>query len=746
MPVTASSAIVTSLAAKTGLSAAVAAFTINTALTVGLTYASSALAQKGLKKQGLAPRDAVVRGGDYPKIVVYGETVVGGVMAYINQRDIGNDDFELWVALVHAGHEVEEILGVYYEDEFLAYGINIDPGGGDVVDSDNWTAVSSGGTYAARCKRFDGTQTAADIEFQGAFDDIGANFILQGYAYTLHRWTLWQGSEEIFKGGEPSNIRARVRGKRLYDPRLGADPNNPAFQAWSDNPILIAADYMLRYMHIRAERFDWDWIGAQATFCEEPVFIPGGTEARYRCNGAVSLGDTHNDNLKKILATCLGHRATVSGKIRITAGYDTTPTVALNESNILFLADGSSINNTVRTAVPREERYNRVTGTYTAESADYVSTEFQPQRDAQLVSRDNGEEIDRQIQLEMVTGEFTAQRLAQYHLQKAREEVSVELSLNWPALRAVAGGFVSMTYDKFGWAAKPFRVESLAIGERGVPITAALKEENGWTDPTAYVETLPDGSVTKPPETTPSISLLTAVGNTGSIEVDWVNPSRSQTWDYVEVYASQDSSWANAQLVADRVTAGQFVHTGGNTFDPILPNDTRYYWARGVRNGVESLRTPNSDVSGVSATAKEFPSQETERNFPLGVFQTGTLTSNQWVNIGPNVIVIIGPNGQLNYSAGGVLDASALNVPVIAVGDCQLRKQDEFGGTNDVLVATLTATVDPGTGDITISDQLNVEVMPSGQERYRYYVRIRNTGPTSNYNALTFGHALQWVA
>ena len=622
-------------AAGGGLTAAgiVLATGLNAALFLGLSAASAALAERELKKAGIAPRDAVVRGGDFPKVIVYGEAVVGGVMTYINQRDVGNDDFELWVALVHAGHESHQILGVYYEDSFIDFSTDLN-GSGDLTDTlSPWYAFSPGGSvYSARMWGYDGTQTGPNTEFQTAFSDITANFILQGYTYTLHRWTLWQGSEEIFKGGEPSNIRARLRGKEVYSPALdttpGANPDNTSYFIWTDNPVLIAVDYMRSYMNIPAARFDWDHVSTQATLAATTVSTPSGNQSRYTCNGAISLGDTHDDNLEKILSCCLGHRSTVNGKIRVTIGGDITPTVSLDETDILAFANDSPTPIVIRQAVPREQRFNTVAGTYFASSAGYTSTEFQPQQDANLVTRDNGEEIERRIDLSMVTDEYQAQRIAQYHLEKADDEVVAEVPLRWSGLRLTPGTYCQVTYDKFNWSNKVFRCEGVKIGEKGVPVTATLREDNGWTDPLTgdYTQVLPDGAVVKPAPVVPAPTNTTASTQPGvpGIIVDFTVPSESETWDEIEVYASPDSSWSNAVKVSFKKRTSPFTHLTTSLIDPIGPGDTRYYWTRALRNGVASIRNPNSDTSNVTATLPEW---SLPNLMPMGYSEFSTINS-----------------------------------------------------------------------------------------------------------------------
>jgi hypothetical protein len=86
---------------------------------------------------------------------------------------------------------------------------------------------------------------------------------------------------------------------------------------------------------------------------------------------------------------------------------------------------------------------------------------------------------------------------------------------------------------------------------------------------------------------------FSSLGISGNL-IEWVNPNDgATTWDWVNVYASATSAWSGATLVASGIRDGQFIHN---------VTGTRYYWVRAERNGVESLREPNSDTSSRVAT------------------------------------------------------------------------------------------------------------------------------------------------
>lgn len=638
---------------------------INTALLVGASFGLAALTRPKLKID--QTKELVVRSGASPKQVVYGEAVVGGVLAYMNQKPIsGNRNYELWACIVHHATEAEDITDLYYDSDELT-------SGGEITWSSNTSDVNSGPWHAddatheaSTVWKFLGTAAQTlPTDFTSAFSELNANHRLRGYAGTIHRWTIFDESEELFAGGQPQNIRAKVRGRKVYDPRLqspiGNDPDAAGALAWTDNPILIAADYCRTFWNFASDRFDWSYIAAQADLCDVLVSVPPSspatTQKRYTCNGAISLGDSHDNNLAAILQTCLGTRTMVNGLIRFTVGGYVTPDVTLDETDIIGPVK-------VRTALPRNERFNRVSGTYVAELDGYTETNYQPVENAAFVTRDNGETITKDIDFSMVVNEYQAQRLAYFALQQSDQQITIELPLRWSGLRLTPGTYVQLTYDKLNYTNKVFRVQQLKIGERGVPVTAVMREDasSAWTDPVVgdYTTKTANGTVVPATPVTPPPTSLAATAEIDGIELSWVNPSQRNNWDYIDVYASETSGWNDSPLTRTRIATGI---TDERYFHRLTNTETRYYWARAVHKGIESDREPNSDTTTITATALN--------QGAVGALDTVRLgPSGEVANeAGDNLADIDLRNDQLVISAfsGGQLANPGFSIPRVGV-------------------------------------------------------------------------------
>lgn len=602
------------LAAGSGFGAAFGA-----SLAVGATYTAAYAATAYTLLEGsqtlLAPdkidpsdqqREVLVRSATQPQSVIYGETVVGGLLAYLNQRkEAGStDNFDLYVAVVHAAHEVESLTDLWYEDDLIEDGVHLNWATGELTGGD-WYATSSG-QVSVEIERHLGTSTqTVSTLLNNAFPtDFTSAHRLRGLCYTVHRFRRFSTSEEIFSGGQPQNIRARIQGKNdVYDQRLdtspGANPDTSSYAAYTTNPVLICQDYLHTYMGIAHDRIDYAFNEAEADHCDEQVEVPPAaspaeTQARFTFNGMLSLGATHSNNVGAILGSCMGRLVKVGGKYRILVGRYRTPTVTIDGLDDVVGPVA------LETAIPRRERFNRIKGTFWSENNSFVESEFIPVEDAGLVTRDNGEEITRSVQYLGVTNEYQAQRLAYLELQQTNRQKVISVPLRWVGLKLTVGTYVEFTYDKFDWTSKVFEVVGLKINpfSDSAPVEAVLREDDSswWADPEVgdYSTRTSTGAITSPaPETNPPTS-LTVTGVNGGISISVTQPDELQ-YDTVRIYASATSAWAGASRIAD-ARASEF-------FLSLAEGTTRYFWARNVLDGVESDRFPDSDTSSVTATA-----------------------------------------------------------------------------------------------------------------------------------------------
>jgi len=167
-----------------------------------------------------AGRTTMVRTAAEPQELVYGQALKSGVFYPITEA--GTNREYIYFALVVAGHEVEELGDVYFNDEVVPL-----DGSGNAI-----------GTYAgyARVRKFLGVGAGErDTDWESEIPSYWTSNHLGKSIARLHIRLKW--SAEKFPTGIP-NVKVMVKGKKVYDPRTETT-------AWSANAALCTADYIM---------------------------------------------------------------------------------------------------------------------------------------------------------------------------------------------------------------------------------------------------------------------------------------------------------------------------------------------------------------------------------------------------------------------------------------------------------------------------------------------------------------------
>jgi hypothetical protein len=181
-----------------------------------------------------------VRSSVAARQIIYGETVVSGVLVAAFSSGADNEYIHLVLAL--AGHEVDEIKTVWFDDT--------------VSTDSRYTGLSRLNTHT-------GTATqAADTDLVSDITEWTTAHQLKGIAYLYARlkWDV-----DVWLRGIP-NIKVLVKGKKIYDPRDGLTD-------WTDNPIICQRDFLLNEFNAASGSVDDTVIAAQANVCDEDVSL-----------------------------------------------------------------------------------------------------------------------------------------------------------------------------------------------------------------------------------------------------------------------------------------------------------------------------------------------------------------------------------------------------------------------------------------------------------------------------------------
>jgi Putative phage tail protein len=321
-----------------------------------------------------------------------------------------------------------------------------------------------------------------------------------------------------------------------------------------------------------------------------PAASPSNFEKRFTCNGVLSTGSSHKDNLDALLSSFDGKLSYTGGQWKIRASVWEASSVSFDEDDLAGAVD-------VRGSSPLSERFNTVRGVFVDPDRDYEVNEFPHVTNSTYVTRDNGVTLTYDLKLPMTNAVYMAQRIGFRLLNQANNQVVVKSKYNARGSKCATGDVVSQTIDELSWSAKTFRaIEWQRNNDSSFDITLREDSSASYDDPivTDYI-TGNGASVTLPSEVVPPPTNFAASSVPYAIRLNWTNPA-TQEFDYIDIYASVDSAWSNAAKIGS-VRTDTYTHNLG-------AGTTRYYWIRARRNnGQVSTRIPDSDTSTVTSTS-----------------------------------------------------------------------------------------------------------------------------------------------
>ena len=419
------------------------------AITAASMAASKLLAPKmpSFSDSSLSDRSQLVRNPISARTIVYGKCRVSGTIVYLSTTGTKNE--YLHIVLTLAGHEVEAIDEVYFNDELVP------------LVSNTPTGFYAGVARVNKKRGVPGDTADADLIADTASLTDGkwtSDHKLSGIAYLYVRLT-WDA--EKFPSGIP-NISAVIRGKKVLDPRT-------ATTAYSANAALCLRDYLTDTslgMGMTAAEVDDTAFGVAATICEEQVQIlplsPTVYENRYEANGVIVTSASPDENIGKLLSAMGGLIAYTGGRIVPYASAYRIPTVTLTEKHFV-----GPIN--VQTRTSARDRVNSVKGVYVSETNNWQVTDFPTISSATYVTADNNNVFFRDVVLPFTTSPSCAQRLAVLELRRAREEITFSARFRLEAMQVRAGDTVMITNEKLGWSSKVFEVMEWNFASDGTP-------------------------------------------------------------------------------------------------------------------------------------------------------------------------------------------------------------------------------------------------------------------------------------
>ena len=400
-----------------------------------LSYASQAL----MPKPKAPARTVTVRAPVMPRDLVYGRARKGGVIVFLHASGAKSQYLHLVVVL--AAHRVKAIGAIWFEGEMA-----VDAAG---VAQGRWD-----GKVTLEKRLGDEEQTAFTSLMAALPEMWTPAHRLAGCAALYLRLSY---DQDAFPGGIP-NIAVDLEGKDdILDPRTG-------LRGYSENAALCLADYMAHpRFGIGATIGAGDGIDAEAlieaaNICDEAVpLAAGGSEPRYACNGVVSLSQDPKTVIEAMLSAMAGRVAHAGGAWRLMAGAYRLPGVTLTAD------DARAGGMVLATRVSRAESFNAVRGQFVSPENDWQADDFPAVTSEVYRAEDGGEQVWRDLSLPFTLSSSAAQRLAKIELERARRQMSLRIAGKLSAWAAAVGEPVLINYPRWGFAAKPFEVQSVAL-------------------------------------------------------------------------------------------------------------------------------------------------------------------------------------------------------------------------------------------------------------------------------------------
>lgn len=371
--------------------------------------------------------------------IIYGKTRVGGNIVFL---ELINGNKDLYSVASLAGHEISSISKIYLNDAVV--------------------------------KENPDFNTQYDLEYNGKSGFLSvevSNGSDSGTTFNLLSGT--SGASKTFKG------LACIAVKLKYDQDVYAQgiPNitvELTGKNSTSNAATAIKDYLMDSVYglsVPIEEIDTTAFATAEAICDEDIDLAaGGTEKRYTVNGAFSSGDTPQSILQRMVSSCSGYLVYVGGKWSLRVGKYTSPVMEITEDEI---TSGISIS----TSDSRRDTFNAVKGVYSEPTSLYQPQTYSPVTNS-LYETQDGEQIFRDRDFQLVTSNATCQRLAKIMLEKARQQIVINFTCNLKAFKVQVGDIVEVTLDRYGWDQKQFEVIDWSgnVGQLNPSVSLTLRE------------------------------------------------------------------------------------------------------------------------------------------------------------------------------------------------------------------------------------------------------------------------------
>ncbi len=378
-----------------------------------------------------------------PRRFIYGQTITNGHLVF--QEAAGTDNKELYRVLYLGEGPIENADQLFFNEDQQSL----------IGDLDNTGAIISTTAYNGYAAARVGLNgNAGSASYLSSIDLVGQTSWTANHKMTGNAWLAYKliHNNEVWTSGVP-NVRVRVLGRKVYDPRLdstnggsgSARYNDETTWGYSNNSAICVLDFLINGMKVDIEDLDIPSFVAAANTCDDDISIEDAsgvtqTQKRYTTNGVAFLDEEVITTLEELLIPCHGSLIEEGGTIRLLVpGASTTVTANLTEDDLI-----SELSIKVNAQI--SNRMNKVGGSFTSAVDNYQEVDFSPISSSALIA-DDGREHIQELSLAMVTSEAHAQRMASIVLKENALTNSINVNLKPEFAYLRVGDIVTLTFQ-----------------------------------------------------------------------------------------------------------------------------------------------------------------------------------------------------------------------------------------------------------------------------------------------------------
>lgn len=558
-----------------------------------------------------------VSGGAEHLMMAFGKRRVGGLIAHARQDSISPNIIHLAIihSICHAGG-CEGIDGIYINNDFISTSdMSGDPNAGEVnVTLAKYVVQST--NYMVKLRHYRGTDTQGDDSVLTATGGGASSDDRKKLAWTRVTLTRFATTtdddpfQKAFPGGQIPVVGVRLKGVRVYDPRLDTTNGGSGSHRYTDtstwrwtessvdigqNPILQAATWAIMAEDDGglgldpATEVNWTYVASEASKCEESIDIPGpSTQRRFMGNTVIFPEDDGRENMLKLLAPCAGDAVEEisTGKLKLFAGTYRSPTAEIDETWLR----GSGERFDPRYSV--DDIWNAVRVMHDSEDQGYNQVEAAGFTDAAYETQDGGERIWKELTVPGATNPYTAQYLAYIEGRKSRAAF-LKLPCNLRAHGVSCGDTVTVNLDRMV-DGDVYRIMQ-KTRDAGGPVLVLRREESSYyTVPSPFSTPVGTGASPAPTLVAPAIPTgVAAASADGGVRITWTDPKGSEAVR-IEVHRAT-SSGGSFSKIADAI--------GFEYLDQTATSATFYYKLKAVSLFGQASAF-SSEVSAASGSVK----------------------------------------------------------------------------------------------------------------------------------------------